>query len=191
MSSHDRNEATEQFHRLVQGDAAAADKLLPFVYDELHALAADFFRREPADHTLQPTALVHEAWLRLIQGDGVEWRGKAQFRALAATCMRRILTDHARRRRAQKRGDGARNVTFVEPPTPTRGGPIDLLELEEVLRELGETDPRQHRIVEMRFFGGLSVEEVAVVLDTSKTTIEREWRMARAWLSSRLRRTSP
>jgi RNA polymerase sigma factor (TIGR02999 family) len=183
-----RSEATRELLNLSHGDAGAAERLQPLVYEELRALANGLFRGEGSGHTLQPTALVHEAWMKLIDGEGIEWRGRAQFRALAATAMRHILADHARARHAQKRGGGAQRVTLVEPITPTSDAQIDLVELNEVLDQLAELDERQHRIVEMRFFGGLSVDEVASVLDVSTTTVEREWRAARAWLSARLRK---
>jgi RNA polymerase sigma-70 factor (ECF subfamily) len=163
----------------------AAARLLPLVYDELRALAAGIFRSEAPDHTLQPTALVHEAWLRLSRSQRLEVRGRAEFHALAAGVMRHVLADHARRRRAEKRGGGRHRTTLVEVPDAAHGERIDLVELNDVLEQLAAVDPRQLRIVEMRFFGGLEVEEVADALSLSKTTVEREWRAARAWLSAR------
>jgi len=186
MDVPDRSDATRELLRLGAGDPGSADRLLPLVYAELHSLARDLFRREQVGHTLQPTALVHEAWLRLIDGSAVEWRGRAQFRSLAALAMRHVLADHARRCKAEKRGGGAKRATLIEVPVGAESEHVDLLVLDEALGELAGLDPRQHRIVELRFFGGLSVEEVGVVLDVSVTTVEREWRAARAWLSKRL-----
>jgi len=186
MDVPDRSDATRELLRLDAGDPGSAERLLPLVYAELHSLARDLFRGERAGHTLQPTALVHEAWLRLIDGSAIEWRGRAQFRSLAALAMRHVLADHARRCKAEKRGGGVRPATLVELPMRPEGAPVDLLVLHEALEQLAELDARQHRIVELRFFGGLSVEEVAAVLDLSVTSVEREWRAARAWLSRRL-----
>jgi RNA polymerase sigma-70 factor, ECF subfamily len=166
-------------------DAAAARNLLPLVYDELRELAAGIFRSQNAAHTLQPTALVHEAWLRLSRTPRFELRSRAEFRALAAGAMRHVLADHARRRRADKRGGGLNRTTFVEVPDSSGSEPVDLVALDDVLEQLAEVDPRQLRIVELRFFGGLDVEEVAGALSLSKTTVEREWRAARAWLGAR------
>lgn len=166
-------------------DPALAQGLLPLVYDELRELAAGIFRSQGPAHTLQPTALVHEAWLRLSRSPRFELRGRAEFRALAAGVMRHVLTDHARRRRADKRGGGLNRTTFVEVPDSSSSEPVDLVALDDVLEQLAQVDPRQLRIVELRFFGGLAVEEVADALSLSKTTVEREWRAARAWLGAR------
>ncbi len=179
--------ATRELLLWTAGDPAAAERLLPLVYQELRALAGGVFRGQRADQTLQPTALVHEAYLRLIGRDGVGVRDRAHFLALAATAMRQILTDHARRRRAQKRGGGWGRASQIDQPTPSEGEPLDLLILDEVLDQLQRVDPRQHRIVELRFFAGLDMDEVAHVLDLSKPTVEREWRAARAWLGARIR----
>jgi len=167
-------------------DPTAADRLLELVYDELRALAQSQFRHQPLNHTLQPTALVHETFLKLVGQTRVEWEGRAHFLAVAARAMRQILIDHARGKEAVKRGGGLCRVTLDEALTPV--GPADplMLDLEACLVELALLDQRQSRIVELRFFGGMTVEEVAHVLELSKTTVESEWRMARAWLRSKL-----
>jgi RNA polymerase sigma factor (TIGR02999 family) len=159
---------------------------LPLVYQELRGLAGAMFRDQRANSTLQPTALVHEAFVRLIESERVDTRDRMHFRAVAASAMRQILADHARRRRALKRGGGATRVAWNEPASP--GEPaVDLVQLDDALERLARLDERQHRIVELRFFSGLEVDEVAAVLDVSTSTVEREWRAARAWLGGRLR----
>lgn len=171
-----------------RGDPAAADRLLPLVYNELRALAAAFFRKQKPDHTLQPTALVHEAYLRLVGQDGARWKDRAHFVSVAVKAMRQVLIDHFRAHDARKRGGGWRKVSLsgVEPATPAHE--IDFLALEEALARLAALDARQVAVVELRFFGGLSVEEVSEVLGLSTRTIEGEWRAARAWLARELRR---
>lgn len=168
------------------GDDAALDRLLPLVYDDLHRLARGQFARERAGHTLQPTALVHEAYLRLVEIRRVDWQDRAHFLALAATTMRRILVSHARRRLAAKRGGAAVNVTLVEEVVGSGGPEVGLLALDEALGALAELDPRQARIVELRYFGGLTIEETAEALTVSPSTVKSDWQMARAWLYSQL-----
>ncbi len=162
--------------------APSADHLLPLVYDELRRLAARFFRRETAGHTLQPTALVHEAYCHLAPQMRARWQSREHFIAVAAQAMRRILVNHAQRRQAAKRGGCWRRVSL--DATDLQGEPrvLDLLALDEALTRLETLDARQARVVEMRFFAGLSVEETARVLDVSPRTVEIDWRMARAWL---------
>ncbi len=181
-----RGDATRVLGELGQGDSSATERLLPLVYDELRAMAGAYFRQQQADHTLQPTALVHEAFFRLIDQTSVEWKDRAHFFAVAATAMRQILTDHARRRRAAKRGGHLQRVTLDAAVTPPAVSQVDLIDLDDALAQLAELDERKHRIVVMRFLGGLTVEDVAHVLDVSKTTVESDWRAARAWLSVRL-----
>jgi RNA polymerase sigma-70 factor (ECF subfamily) len=171
-----------------EGDDSAAARLLPKVYDELRALAQSYFQLERPDHTLQPTALVHEAFVRLIDQTRVEWKSQAHFIAIAATAMRRILADHARQHRAIKRGGDRKRVPLTKLSTPSGDSMVDLIELDDVLTKLATLDERQSRIVELRFFGGLTVAQVADVLGISKTTVESEWRMVRAWLSAELRK---
>jgi RNA polymerase sigma factor (TIGR02999 family) len=164
------------------GDRDALDRMLPLVYDELHRLAAGYLRRERPDHTLQPTALVHEAYLRLVRQRQVDWRNRAQFLGVAAGMMRRILVNHARDRSAGKRAGGREQVSLslVEDG---RGPPdIDLIALEDALARLTSLDERKGRVVELRFFGGLAMDEIAEVLGISRATVEREWSFARAWL---------
>jgi len=169
------------------GEPGAAEKLVPLVYDELKRQAARYLRRERRDHTLRPTALVHEAYLRLFGQDRAAWKNRAQFFGVAAQVMRRILVDHARNRGAAKRAGGWRRVSLDDDMgAPARD--LDLVELEDALVELATLDPDKVRMVELRFFGGLSLDETAEVLGVSPSTITREWRMTRAWLYRRLRR---
>jgi RNA polymerase sigma-70 factor, ECF subfamily len=164
------------------GDRQALDQMLPLVYDELHRLAARYLGRERPDHTLQPTALVHEAFLRLINQRHVDWRNRAQFLGVAAGMMRRILVNHARDRAAAKRGGGAAPVSLSLVEAPSGGAEVELISLEDALARLGALDQRKAKVVELRFFGGLTMEEVAEVLEISRATVEREWSFARAWL---------
>jgi RNA polymerase sigma factor (TIGR02999 family) len=180
---------TELLHRWQAGDAAALEALMPLVYDELHRMAAGYLSRERPGHLLQSTGLVHEAFLRLVDQRRVSWQNRAHFFGLAAQLMRRILVDHARRSRRAKRGAGAPSVGLDDAgplPDPSAGDPIDALSVDDALRALEAVDPRQARIVELRFFGGLSVAETADVLDVSPATVKRDWAMARAWLYDRI-----
>lgn len=164
------------------GDQQALEKLTPLVYQELKRLAARYLRRERREHTLQSTALVHEAWLRLIDQKQVHWQNRAQFFGIAAEMIRRILIDHARGRQAVKRGDGAIKLSLDDAlATPNRRD-LDLVALDDALRDLGKLDPQQGRLVELRFFAGLSIEESAEVLGVSPATVKREWTAAKAWL---------
>jgi RNA polymerase sigma factor (TIGR02999 family) len=178
-------EVTRILEAINGGDRDARERLVPLVYGELRGLAAGYMRREREGHTLQPTALVNEAWIRLVDQSRVEWRGRAHFFGIAAQAMRRILVDHHRRRSAARRGAG-KAVTMLEDGTDTFRDPLDLVALDEAMTELAELDARAARIVELRFFGGLSVEETAEVLDVSTPTVKRDWRTARAWLYGRL-----
>lgn len=164
------------------GDNRALEKLTPLVYQELKRLAARYLRRERSDHTLQSTALVHEAWLRLIDQRQVHWQNRAQFFGVAAEMIRRILIDHARGRQAAKRGDGAIKLSLDEALfTPDRRD-LDLVALDDALQDLARLDPQQSRLVELRYFAGLSIEESAEVLGVSPATVKREWVAAKAWL---------
>jgi len=169
-----------------RGDLQARDDLLPLVYRELRRQAAGYLRHERADHTLQPTALVHEAYLRLAGQERIAWQNRAQFFGVAAQMMRRILVDHARGRRAAKRPGAAIKVAFDERAGAIQPRDCELLALDEALNELTTIDPRLGRIVELRYFGGLSEQEVANVLATSRSTITREWQTARTWLYRRM-----
>jgi RNA polymerase sigma factor (TIGR02999 family) len=169
------------------GDQAAGEKLLPIVYDELHRRAAAAMRRENAGHTLQATALVHEAYMRLVKQDGANWKNRAQFYAVAAQLMRRILIDHAREHLAAKRGGGIRSVTLDGVDRAVEDDDaLDVLALHEALDRLAELDARQAKIVELRYFGGLGIEEAAEALEISPATLKREWATARAWLKREL-----
>lgn len=165
-----------------QGDARAAEELFPLVYDELHRLAQRQMRRERADHTLQATALVNEAYMRLVDQSRVRWQNRAHFFGVAAQLMRRILIKHAERRNAAKRGAGQRELPLDEALIVTDERAAELIALDRALNDLALIDERQSRIVELRFFGGLSVEEIGVALGISPATVKREWRVAKAWL---------
>ncbi|MEZ5559745.1 MAG: ECF-type sigma factor [Pseudomonadales bacterium] len=162
-------------------DEALAEHL-PIVYDELRRLAASYLRRERAGHTLQPTALVHEAYLRLMKQRAVDWGNDAQFLGVAATMMRRILVNHARDRNADKRGAGAERITLELAAEGDAKSPIDVLAVHTALERLASFDARKARVVELKFFGGLTIDEICEVLALSHATVEREWTFARAWL---------
>lgn len=186
MSSSSRtHEVTRLLRELDGGDPRVADRLIPLVYEELRRLAASYMADERPDHTLQPTALVHEAYLRLVDQRSVRWRSRTHFLAIAATAMRRLLIDHARRHRAEKRG-GGRRVTLSEGIAGGEAADLDVLALEEALTRLAEIDGRQAHVIELRFFGGLRVEEAAEVLGISPATVKRDWQHARAWLRREL-----
>ena len=170
-----------------KGDQAALEKLMPLVYNELRRLATAYLRRERASHTLQPTALVNEAYLRLIDQRNAQWQNRAHFFGISAQLMRRILVDHARQHQAVKRGGSNQqrlSITSVEEIATQPA--VDLLALNEALDELASLDPQQAQIVELKFFGGLSIDETAEVLGISHATVERDWKMARAWLRRQL-----
>jgi RNA polymerase sigma-70 factor (ECF subfamily) len=170
-----------------KGDQQAASKLVPFVYDELRRLARHYMRRERTDHTLQATALVHEAYLKLVQHQSVDWQNRAHFFGIAAQVMRHILVDHARGHGREKRGAGQQHVSLEEALVFSPEKSAELIKLDESLERLARLDPRQGRIVELRFFGGLTVEETADVLGISPKTVKREWSVAKAWLHGDLR----
>ena len=169
-----------------EGDKAALDELFPLVYSELRRLAQSYLGRERPDHTLQPTALVHEAYMRLVDQHKVDWRDRAQFFGLAAQMMRRILVNHAEAHNAAKRGGGLARVTLEESVSWEGEREMDLVSLDEALTGLGRLDARQARVVELRFFAGLSIDETAQVLEISPATVKREWTMAKAWLRREL-----
>src|SRR5215510_8739953 len=164
------------------GDRAALDQLMPIIYEELRHLANRYMQRERADHTLSTTALVHEAYLRLIDQRQVRWQNRAHFFAVAAQMMRRILIDHARSHQYAKRGGGAIQVSLDEAAAVTEARAAELLAVDEALERLTALDARKGRIVELRFFGGLTEEETAEVIGVSLPTVQREWRAAKAWL---------
>lgn len=189
MASRSSHGVTELLERWGQGDQDALDQLLPLVYDELHRLAGAYLRRERRDHTLQPTAFVNEAYLRLIDQRSARWHNRAQFFGVAAQLMRRILVDHARAHHAAKRGGSREDLSLNLARHLGEQPDFDLLALHDALGRLSEIDPEQGRIVELRFFGGLTIEETAEVVHSSHATVEREWTMARAWLRRELTRS--
>lgn len=164
------------------GDEKALDKLMPLVYGRLRRLAASYLRHERPDHTLQTSALVNEVYLRLIAQDQVNWRDRAHFYAISAQMMRRILVDHARRHGYAKRGGPAKNLTPAELDLVTDDKNPDVVEIDDALTALAEKDPQQAKLVELRYFGGLTKEEIAEVLGISSATVTRRWRLAKAWL---------
>ena len=172
----------EETRTLLPAGSALAEEL-PRVYDELRGMAANFLRNERAEHTLQPTALVHEAYLRLIDQRRVDWTNRAQFFAVAAHMMRRILVKHAIRRKRTKRGSGVANVSLDSAMEVFDGEAVSVLALHRALRDLERVDPRQAQIVEMRFFAGLTVEDTAEALSISPATVKREWTVAKLWLT--------
>lgn len=177
---------TVLLEELQQGVPGAAEALIPAVYAELRKLAANYMRSERASHTLQPTALVHEAFLKLVDQRDQNWQNRSHFFGIAAQLMRRILLDHARRRSAQRRGGGHR-VTLQDGMALAGAPQLDLLELNSALDRLAALDPRQAKVVELKFFAGLEIEEIAAVTGTSPATVKRDWVMAKAWLSRELK----
>jgi RNA polymerase sigma-70 factor (ECF subfamily) len=183
-----QSEITLWLHEWSHGKENALDSLMPIVYAELHRQATNYLRRERVGHTLQATALINEAYLKLIDQREVNWKNRAHFFAIAAQAMRRILVDHARTRHRDKRGGAAENLPIeaAEFATSSDSPSVDLIELDEALTRLAAFDPRQSRIVELRFFSGMSVEETAEALGISKATVKNDWRMAKAWLFQEL-----
>lgn len=179
---------TQLVQQAQQGNAAAVTQLMPLVYDELRALAQHMLADERRDHSLGATAIVHEAYLRLVDQSGVDWQGRVHFFAIAARMLRRVLVDHARAKHAEKRGGDARrlnlreSVALLDEPAQ----PFDLLDVDDSLRGLEALNARHARMVELRFFAGLNVEETALALGVSTRTVEEDWRFARAWLRARL-----
>ena len=173
---------------LAVGNEKAAAELVVLLYSELRNLASRYLQRERSDHTLQTTALVHEAYLRLADQRQVHWKNKEQFMGVAAQLMRRILVDYSRGHGAQKRGKGFEKVFLEEAEGFSKGQAADVIALDEALTRLAEFDPQQAQLVELRFFGGLSVEEAAVALGVSRTTLKRNWNLAKAWLARELRK---
>jgi RNA polymerase sigma-70 factor (ECF subfamily) len=187
MDTASRNDITGWLQAWSQGDETALDRLTPVVYAELRQRARRLMGRERAGHSLQPTALIHEAYLRLVGSAPVDWRDRGHFYALSARLMRQILVDHARSRGRRKRGAGAMPITFDETVIGPRETP-DLVRLDDALHALAEADARKSRVIELRFFGGFSVDEVADVLEVSPQTVLRDWRLAKAWLQREMKR---
>ena len=187
MSPHNQTDVTILLNALSAGEESAPGKLLEIVYDDLRRLAGAYMKNERGDHTLQATALVHEAFIRLVDWENVSWQNRAQFFAVAAEVMRKILIDHARQKNARKRSGGQR-IELDEAVSFADEKQFDLLALEDALQALEKIDARQAKIVELRFFGGLSIEETAYILKTSETTVKREWTFAKAWFQRELKR---
>ncbi|MBW7904481.1 MAG: sigma-70 family RNA polymerase sigma factor [Phycisphaerae bacterium] len=181
---------TELLREVARGSQSAAGQLYPLVYEQLHGLAESLLRHERRDLTIGATVLVHEAFVRLVEQSRANWQDRSHFCAVAAQAMRRILIDHVRGRRAAKRGGAWRRVTLEEAVETLAHEQLDLIDLDEALTRLAEVDPREARVVELRFFGGLSNVEVAEVLRVSVRTVEDDWRMARAWLRRELTRAA-
>jgi RNA polymerase sigma factor (TIGR02999 family) len=181
MSSPTPTDVSQLLIDWSHGDREALSRLMPLVYDELRRLAGSYLRRERPDHTLQPTALVHEAFIKLV-GQELSLQNRAHFFGVAAQVMRCILVDHARGHETAKRGGGAQRFTLEEVMDTPLESQVDLLALDDALNDLARLDPQQARIVELRYFGGLTIEETAEVLGISPATVKREWRLARTWL---------
>jgi len=177
---------TELLGGYARGDKEALDKLMPIVYDELRRQAARYLRREQAGHTLQTTALIHEAYVRLVDQRNVQWQNRAHFFGIAAQMMRRILVDHARGKRRAKRGGSDVKVSLADATIPVKERDLDVVSLDEALTRLAEIDEQQSKVVELRFFSGLTVEETAEVMGISPATVKRDWSMAKAWLHREL-----
>ncbi len=188
MPKTSSQQLTQMLIQLSEGNAQMVDDILPLIYDELRRLAGNYLRRERSDHTLQPTALVHEAYIKLIDQTQVKWQNRAHFFGIAANIMRRILVDYARQHKAEKRGGAAEKMPLEEEILiVSEGKSAELLALDEALENLAKIDPQKSKIVELRYFGGLSVEETAEVMNCSAVTIKRQWRMAKAWLYGRIK----
>ncbi len=188
MSEHPAENVTRLLIELSKGDRAAVDLLLPVIYDELRKLAANYLRRERPDHTLQPTALVHEAYMKLIDQSRVNWQNRAHFFGVAAQIMRRLLVDHARKHNAEKRGQDFQKLSLDENIDRAVERSAELIALDDALKTLATFDEQKARMVELRYFGGLSIEETADVLGVTPTTIKRHWRLAKAWLHGEMQR---
>ncbi len=186
MKSPARHQITELLAEWREGKQSALDELYPLVYDELHRLARRYMSRERKDHTLQTTALINEAYVRMVDQKNVNWANRSHFFAISAQIMRRILIDHARRHRYAKRGGGAQQVSLEEVAAIVPDQGRELVRLDEALKTLAERDPRRSQVVELRYFGGLNNEEIAGVLHVSENTVTRDWNMARAWLYQQL-----
>jgi RNA polymerase sigma factor (TIGR02999 family) len=189
MTSSEADHVTDLLLKWSNGDQAALDELMPLIHGELRRLAHRYMSRERDGHTLQTTALVNEAYLRLVNRQRMQWQNRAHFFAIAAQSMRSILVDHARTQAAAKRGGGAGKIEFDEALVVSQERAAEVVAVDEALRRLAEIDPLQSRLVELRFFGGLTIEETAKVLELSPATIKREWTTAKAWLFQELNPT--
>jgi RNA polymerase sigma-70 factor, ECF subfamily len=190
LSEQPSDNITVLLHKVSKGDREAVDLLLPVIYDELRKLAANYLRRERPDHTLQPTALVHEAYLRLIDQSRVNWQNRAHFFGVSAQIMRRLLVDHARKHNAEKRGQDFQKLSLDENIDRAVERSAELIALDDALKTLATFDANKARMVELRYFGGLSIEETAGVMGVTPTTIKRHWRLAKAWLHGEMQRNN-
>lgn len=177
---------TVLLNKINEGDSSAPEILLPLVYHELRKLASGYLKNERADHTLQATALVHEAYLRLVDWENVSWQNRAHFFAVSAQVMRHILVDHARKKKAEIHGGNLQKLALDEAISFSQSREVDLVDLDDALKDLEKLDERQSKIVELRFFAGLSIEETAHALGVSTMTVSRDWNFAKAWLYRRL-----
>ena len=182
MAAAAQSEITDVLIEISKGDQEAVSRLMPLVYDKFRALAGNYLRSQQQGHTLQPTDLVHEAYLKLVDQERVDWNGRTHFFAVGAKAMRQILVDHARGKGREKRGGGRQRVELQDQLAIATDKPEEVLAIEEALTKLAELDPRQAKIVELRFFGGMTAEEIAAVLGVSRQTVQKQWRYARAWL---------
>jgi len=181
------HDITQMLEAMSAGDETAPEILLPLVYDQLRRLAHGYMQNERSDHTLQATALVHEAYIQLVDWKNVSWQNRAHFFAAAAHMMRKILVDHAREKNALKRGGGIRTIALDEAVSFPNREIVDLIPLDDALTELEAFDPQQAKIVELRFFGGLTIPETAHALNISESTVKRDWQIAKAWLFNRMK----
>ena len=181
-----RTDDAKTHHPTRSPSGVGAATATPLVYEQLHRLAEGYFRRQPKGHTLNPTALIHEAYLKLAAREGGRWKDRTHFLAVAATAMRQILVDHARGREAVRRGGGRQRITLDESAMPSADRDVDLLALDEALERLAGLDERKARVIELRFFAGLTVQETAAALGVSSVTVKRDWSMARAWIEREL-----
>lgn len=188
MNQDSSSQVSQLLEAWSAGEEKALDELMPHVYQELHSLAARQMRRERADHTLQTTGLVNEAFLKLVEQDEVQWTNRSHFFAIAATAMRRVLVDYARERGAQKRGGNAKRVS-LDRVQLANSPDVDLIDLEDCLSRLEKLDPQQVKIVELRYFAGCTIDEAAEALQISPSTVKREWRMAKVWLRAEMQKT--
>lgn len=186
MDAPKAKEVSQLLQAWSRGEEAVLERLMPLVYNELRRLAAAYLRRQAQHPSLQPTALVHEAYLRLVQQSNVEFENRAQFFALAAQLIRAVLVDHFRERQAAKRGGGWKKISLVEAANNVQEKEVDLIALDDALKTLASFDPQQCQIVELRYFGGLTIEETAGFLKLSPATVKRDWTIARAWLHAEI-----
>ena len=191
MTARPRSDATDLLLAWSSGDTSALEKLMPLVYQELRGMALRYMRQERPDHTLQATALVNEAYLRLVDVNRIQWQNRSHFLAVAAQTMRRILVEFARQRHRQKRGGEVVHVTLDDAPDVVQDQRVDLVALNDALAALATFDPRMSQVVELRFFGGLTVEETADVLQVSPETVMRDWKTAKVWLLRELNARAP